>query len=72
VDGRRQEEARHDGHHGHGDAREDDDEQVRERQRGLALAEAVLGELAQGDAPAVHGQRALHALHTCGATGKRD
>lgn len=42
MDGGGQEEARHDGHHRHRDAGEDDDEQVRESQGGLALAEAVL------------------------------
>lgn len=66
-----QEEAGHDGHHGHGDPREDDDEQVRQRQGGLALAEAVLGQLAQGHASPVHGKRALHVLHACVQMGKQ-
>ena len=68
VHGGGQEEAGHDGHHRHGDPREDDDEEVGEREGGLALPEAVVGELRQGDAPAVHGQGALHALHTCRVT----
>lgn len=56
VDGGGQEEAGDDGHHGHGDAREDDDEEVGEREGPLALTEAVLGELVEGDALPVHGQ----------------
>ena len=68
VHGGGQEEAGHDGHHRHGDPREDDDEEVGEREGGLALPEAVVGELRQGDASAVHGQGALHALHTCRVT----
>lgn len=65
VDGGGQEETGHDGNHGYRDAGEDDDEQVCQRQAGLALAEAVLGQLGEGDSPAVHGQGALHALHSC-------
>lgn len=72
VDGGGQEETRHDGNHGHRDAGKDNDEQVCQRQAGLALAEAVLGQLGEGDTPAVHGQGALHALHSCGPkTAKR-
>lgn len=72
VDGGGQEEARHDGDHGHRDAREDNDEQVRQCQAGLALAEAVLGQLGERDAPAVHGQGALHALHSCSPQSRKE
>lgn len=65
VDGGGQEEAGHDGYHGHRDAREDNDEQVCQSQAGLALPEAVFGQLGKRDTPAVHGQRALHSLHSC-------
>lgn len=72
MDGGGQEEACHDGYHGHRDAGEDDDEQVRQRQAGLALAEAVLGQLGEGDTAAVHGQGALHALHSCHPKNRKE
>lgn len=53
VDGGGQEEAGHDGHHRHGDAREDDDKEVGEGERHLALTKTVLGELVEGHAAAV-------------------
>lgn len=67
-----QEEACHDGHHRHRDARENDDEQVCESQCGLALTEAVLGELGQGNTSAVHGEGALHTFHPCIWNSKLD
>lgn len=68
VHGGSQEEAGHDGRHGHGDAREDDDEEVSEGQGDLTLPETVLGELTERHTAAVGGQRALHTLCTCKRT----
>ena len=54
-----QKEAGDDGDDGHSHAREDDDEQVCEREAELALAEAGLGQLVQEYPPVLHGQGAL-------------
>lgn len=71
VDGGGQEEAGHDGHHRHGDAREDDDKEVGEGERHLALAKTVLGELVEGHTAAVCRQRTIQAFHPCKNRDKR-
>lgn len=68
VNGGSQKEAGHDGRYGHGDAREDDDEEVGEGQGDLTLPETVLGELTERHTAAIGGQRALHTLYTCKRT----
>lgn len=64
VHGRSQEEAGHDGSHGHRDARKDDDEEVCEGQGDLTFPETVLGELTERHTAAIGGQRALHTIYT--------
>lgn len=65
MHGGSQEEAGHDGRHGHRDAREDNDEEVGEGQGDLTLPETVLGELTERHTAAIGGQRALHTIYTC-------
>lgn len=64
VHGGSQEEAGHDGSHGHRDARKDDYEEVCEGQGDLTFPETVLGELTERHTAAIGGQRALHTIYT--------
>lgn len=71
MHGGSQEEAGHDGCHGHGDAREYDDEEVGEGQGDLTFPETVLGELTERHTAAIGGQRALNTVNTCKRTEQR-
>lgn len=58
----RQEEARHDGRHRHGDAREDDDEVIRQGEVTAALSKTVLREETERNPTSVQRERAVQLL----------